>query len=106
MVDAYYGVIAPHAAAGPVGTAVCVQIDAATPNFYVQEYFHDFNVSWEKDLTTHHFACVDGYVEIPGRPGLGLDLSLDAVRTHPYTDTLDMNLFEEDWHLRRDEPGG
>ena len=33
MVDAHYGVIAPHAAAGPIGTAVCVHVDAGAPNF-------------------------------------------------------------------------
>jgi galactonate dehydratase len=45
MVDAHYGVIAPHAASGLVSTAACMQIDAGAPNFYVQEFFHDFNVS-------------------------------------------------------------
>jgi galactonate dehydratase len=103
MVDAHYGVIAPHAAAGPVGTAVCAHIDASSPNFYIQEYFDDFNVNWEKNLVTNPIPCQNGYLEIPDRPGLGLDLNWEEVRKHPYRDTLDMNLFEEDWHLRRDE---
>ncbi|HUQ91595.1 MAG TPA: mandelate racemase/muconate lactonizing enzyme family protein [Bryobacteraceae bacterium] len=103
MVDAHYGVIAPHAAAGPIGTAVCAQIDAGAPNFYIQEFFHDFNVDWEKDLVTHPLECKDGYIEISDRPGLGMDLNLEEVRKHPYNETLDMNLFQEDWHLRKQE---
>lgn len=102
MVDAYYGVIAPHAAAGPIGTAVCVHIDAGAPNFYIQEYFHDFNVGWEKDLVTGSIRCTDGYLSIPTAPGLGVDLNMAVVREHPYLDTPDMNLFEPNWHLRRD----
>ena len=39
MVDAWYGVVAPHQAQGPISTAVCVQIDACTPNLLVQELF-------------------------------------------------------------------
>jgi galactonate dehydratase len=101
MVDAHYGVIAPHAAAGPVGTTVCIHIDAGTPNFYVQEYFDEFNVAWEQDLVTTPVTCRDGYLEIPDGPGLGLDLNLDEVRKHPYTGTTEMNLFEPDWHRRR-----
>lgn len=106
MVDAHYGVIAPHAAAGPVGTAVCVHIDAGSPNFYVQEHFDDFNVTWENDLVTSPITRKDGYLEIPDATGLGLDLNLEEVKRHPYTDTPDMNLFEQDWQMRRKETAG
>jgi len=101
-VDARYGVIAPHAAAGPVGTMACIHIDAATPNFYIQEFFHDFNVSWEKDIVFPELRCVDGYIEIPDKPGLGIDLNLEEMAKHPYSPT-DVSLYEKDWHKRRTE---
>jgi len=104
MVDAHYGVIAPHAAAGPVGTAVCVHVDAGAPNFYIQEFFHDFKVGWEKELVTNSVVCTAGYLNIPDKPGLGVDLNLEVARRHPYLDTPDLNLFEADWNLRRDRP--
>ncbi|HEU4754463.1 MAG TPA: mandelate racemase/muconate lactonizing enzyme family protein, partial [Armatimonadota bacterium] len=39
MVDAFYGVVAPHNAQGPISTAMCLQLAACTPNFFVQEIF-------------------------------------------------------------------
>jgi galactonate dehydratase len=100
-VDARYGVIAPHAAAGPISTMACVHIDVATPNFYIQEYFHDFNVDWEHDIVSPRLRCVNGYIEIPEAPGLGIDLDLDELAKHPYSERTDVSLFERDWHKRR-----
>ena len=77
MVDAHYGVLAPHSAAGAIATMACVHIDAATPNFYVQEFFHEFTSNaWEKDLFTTELTLKDGYIELPTSPGLGIDLNL------------------------------
>ncbi|HET7036782.1 MAG TPA: mandelate racemase/muconate lactonizing enzyme family protein, partial [Thermomicrobiaceae bacterium] len=53
MADARYAIVAPHSAEGPIATAICVQLGAATPNFYVAEVFDDFNVGWERELVTH-----------------------------------------------------
>src|SRR5205823_2418892 len=53
MVDAFYGVVAPHNAQGPISTAMCLQLAACTPNFFVQEIFDEFNVEWERDLIDH-----------------------------------------------------
>jgi galactonate dehydratase len=89
-----------------LGTLACMHVDAGAPNFYVQEFFHDFNVPWEKDLFTHPPECREGYLDLPTRPGLGTELNLEEVRRHPYTDTLDMNLFEHDWHKRREAATG
>ena len=101
MVDAHYGVILPHSAQGPVCTLANLQIDACTPNFYMQEYFDQFNEPWEKDLLTWTPRLVDGYLEIPTTPGLGAELNLEEVKRHPYTESGRMFLFEPDWHLRQ-----
>ncbi len=105
MVDAHYGVIAPHAASSPVSTVACMHLDASTPCFYIQEYFHDFDLAWEHDLVINHPVCRNGFIEIPSGVGLGVDLDMDVVRQHPWTGETDINLFEEDWHKRRDNPG-
>jgi galactonate dehydratase len=78
-----------------------LQIAACTPNFYMQEYFDPFNVSWERDLLTWQPKLVDGYLEIPRTPGLGSDLNLEAVKAHPYHTEPDMTLWENDWQFRR-----
>ena len=52
MVDAHYGVIAPHSAQGPVCSAACVQLNASIPNFFIHELFDEFNEPWERDIVT------------------------------------------------------
>ena len=106
MVDAHYGVILPHSAQGPVCTLANIQIDVCTPNFYMQEYFEQFNEPWEKDLLTWTPKLVNGYLEIPTAPGLGADLNLEEIKRHPYHETGDMLLYEPDWHFRRSERSG
>jgi galactonate dehydratase len=106
LVDAHYGVIVPHSAQGPICTLACLQIDACTPNFYMQEYFDQFNVGWEKDLLTWNPRLVDGCLELPTAPGLGADLNLEVVKAHPYHEIGDISLWDQDWHYRREsEPG-
>jgi galactonate dehydratase len=43
LVDAHYGVVAPHSAQGPVCSAACVQLNASLPNFFIHEIFDEFN---------------------------------------------------------------
>jgi galactonate dehydratase len=104
LVDAHNGVICPHSAQGPVCTLVGLQIAACTPNHYIQEYFDQFNVGWEKDLLTWTPHLTDGYLPIPTGPGLGADLNMDVVLAHPAHEHPDFNMWQEGWHFRRDEP--
>lgn len=100
MVDAHYGVIAPHSAQGPVCSAACVQLNASLPNFFIHEIFDEFNEPWEKDIVTHPVEVVDGYIPIPSRPGLGIDLNLDEIRLHPYQPENYLPLFKPGWERR------
>ena len=102
MVDAHYGVIVPHSAQGPICTLACLHIGVCTPNAYMQEYFDQFNVGWEKDLLTWRPRLENGHLTLPTAPGLGADLNLDVVLAHPYAGT-DVMLWDEEWHLRRDQ---
>lgn len=102
LVDAHNGVVCPHSAQGPVCTLVGLQLAACTTNHYIQEYFDQFNVGWQKDLLTWTPKLVDGYLPIPNTPGLGADLNLDVIRAHPYHDHTDMNMWQEGWHFRRE----
>lgn len=100
MVDAFYGVVAPHNAQGPISTAMCLQLAACTPNFYVQEIFDEYNVEWERDLVDFSAEVVDGYLEIPDRPGLGVELNLEECGKHPYERTYFLPLFKPGWEKR------
>jgi L-alanine-DL-glutamate epimerase-like enolase superfamily enzyme len=38
-----------------------------------------------RDLVDEPVRLVDGYLQLPERPGLGLDLNEEAFADHPYT---------------------
>lgn len=101
MVDAHYGVLAPHSAQGPVCSAACVQLNASIPNFFIHEIFDEFNEPWEKEIVIHPVQVVDGYIEISDRPGLGIDLNIEEIAKHPYQQENSLPLFQAGWERRR-----
>jgi galactonate dehydratase len=100
MADAFYAQSAPHQAQGPVATAMTMHINASSPNTYMAELFDEFNVEWESQLVDHPAHVVDGYLQIPDRPGLGLDLNLDVAAQYPYREKNFLPLFDEGWERR------
>ncbi len=104
MVDAHYGVIAPHSAQGPICSAACVQLNASLPNFFIHELFDEFNEPWEKEIVIGAVEVKDGYIEIPDRPGLGIDLNVEEIAKHPYQPENYLPLFKAGWE-RRDRQG-
>jgi galactonate dehydratase len=100
MAEAHGIVAAPHQAQGPVCTAACVQLSASCPNFYLQEIFDEFNVDWEERIATPPTHVVDGFIEVPTRPGLGISLDLDEIGKHPYQPSAYLPLFRSGWELR------
>ena len=100
MIDAHYGVIAPHSAQGPICSAACVQLNASTPNFYIHEIFDEFNEPWEREIVTNPVTVVNGYIPIPDRPGLGVDLNLEEIAKHPYRPENAIPLFKPGWEKR------
>jgi galactonate dehydratase len=105
MVDAHYGIVAPHNAQGPISSAVCMQFAACTPNFFIQEMFDEFNVPWEARLVTRMTEVKDGYIDIPTEPGIGVDLNFDILDEHPYQEAGYMALFRRGWEQRQGELG-
>ncbi|HET8524993.1 MAG TPA: mandelate racemase/muconate lactonizing enzyme family protein [Thermomicrobiales bacterium] len=103
LCDAHYAVVAPHQAQGPISTATCIQIDACTPNFLIQELFDEFNVEWERELVTNPPVVTDGRVAIPDGPGLGVDLNWSEVEKHPYQSQNFLPLFAPGWERREGE---
>jgi galactonate dehydratase len=106
MVDAHYGVIAPHSAQGPVCSAACVQLNASIPNFFIHEIFDEFNETWEKLIVTNPVEVINGYIEISDRPGLGIDLNIEEIRKHPYRQENYLPLFKPGWERRESVRAG
>ena len=74
MAEAYYATLAPHCPLGPISLAACLQLDAATPNFLVQEQVH-----LGEGYLRQPFVMQDGYLPLPTKPGLGIELDEEAV---------------------------
>lgn len=100
MVDAHYGVVAPHSAQGPVCSAACVQLNACLPNFFIHEIFDEFNEPWEGEIVMNGVTVEKGYIAISDRPGLGIDLNLEEIARHPYQPEHYLPLFQPGWERR------
>ncbi|MEU6038361.1 mandelate racemase/muconate lactonizing enzyme family protein [Actinomadura sp. NPDC047616] len=98
--ETHYVQVAPHNVGGPVLTAATLQLGVCVPNFKILEHFNDFADAPIKKVATGAPEVVDGYFPLPDRPGLGVELDLDAVAEFPRQHA-DFDLFAEDWHLRR-----
>lgn len=83
MAEAHYVSVAPHNPCGPIATAVNVHFAASTTNFLILEYHAD-DEGPRRDIVDEPMKLVNGYLEIPDKPGLGIDLNLDALARYPF----------------------
>jgi galactonate dehydratase len=74
MAEAYYAAIAPHCPLGPIALAACIQLDASIPNFVAQEH-----ASLGEGYLKEPFMLKDGFVDLPTKPGLGIELDEEAM---------------------------
>ena len=82
LADLYYIPFASHNVSTPVGTMAACHTCASMRNFLVME-FHSQDIPWWSDLVTGGAPVIkDGYVELPDRPGLGLELNDEVARAH------------------------
>ena len=84
MAEAYDMAAAPHAPYGPVALAATLQVDACTPNVFIQEQSLGIHYNKGFDLldfikNKEVFQYEDGYVKLPELPGLGLDMDIDKI---------------------------
>ena len=83
MADTYYIPFAPHNPSGPVANAATLQLAACCPNFNILEIMYS-DVTWRADVTDEDLHYEDGYIIIPDKPGLGIELNEEACLAHPY----------------------
>jgi galactonate dehydratase len=82
MADADGVAVAPHNPSGPVSTAATVQACAVLKNFRLLEYQWG-EAAWRHDLLSPPERFANGGIEVPDRPGFGVDLNDTLVRAHP-----------------------
>ena len=84
MAVAYDVAVAPHCPLGPIALSACVQLDACTPNVFIQEQSLGIHYNKGADLLDYLrdksvFIYKDGFIEIPTAPGLGIEVNEEAV---------------------------
>lgn len=91
MAEAHHVQIVPHNPLSPIGLAACLQLAAAVPNFAIQEYATGFEAGIFESRPEHLGSNIvdkvplplNGFVDIPSGPGLGMTLLPDAQRIRP-----------------------
>lgn len=85
MAETFDIAVAPHAPYGPIALAATLQVDACTPNVFIQEQSLGIHYNKGFDLldfvnNKEIFEYKDGYVNLPDKPGLGLELNEDLIK--------------------------
>lgn len=80
MAEAYDVALALHCPLGPIALAANLQLDAVCHNAFIQEQSLGIHYNAGNDLLDYVtdrsvFAYEDGYVMIPGGPGLGIEVN-------------------------------
>lgn len=83
MAEAQYILVAPHNPMSPLATAVNVHFAASTPNFHILEYAAPVAGARKDVLKEPLMVKKDGYLEIPNRPGWGVELNEEAFKSMP-----------------------
>jgi galactonate dehydratase len=81
MAEAYYVQVAPHSPQGPVSTAASAHLGMAIPNFLILEFVR--SQTYRDRVLREAWTVHDGYLEVPDRPGLGVDLDEEALLASP-----------------------
>ena len=86
MAEPHYVGISPHGwNSTGIGAAAAVHASAVMPNFLIYEYMvHAEAVS--KDITKGYNQPVDGYLELPTGPGLGIEIDEEKLKKYPFQD--------------------
>ena len=84
MAEAYDVALAPHCPLGPIALSACLNVDATCYNAAIQEQSIGIHYNVGKSVLDYvknqeDFAFVDGYVQLPRRPGLGVDVNKELV---------------------------
>ncbi|MBQ4160877.1 MAG: galactonate dehydratase [Clostridia bacterium] len=84
MAEAKHLMVSFHNPSGPISNAAILQLAATVPNFIIHEIMLT-DGSFRKKITNEEVVFDDGYILIPDKPGLGIDVNIDEVLARPYT---------------------
>ena len=84
LAEAYDVALAPHCPLGPVALASCLNVDAVSYNAVIQEQSMGIHYNVGKSVLDYvknqeDFEFIDGYVNLPKLPGLGVDVNKELI---------------------------
>jgi galactonate dehydratase len=84
LAETYYTAVAPAPGLGPVSTAAAIHLAATLPNFFIQQIpWSEGDAGMRSELAGTPIETVkDGYLALPSGPGLGVNVSEDALRRY------------------------
>ena len=81
--ESRYIPFAPHNPSGPVANAATLQLAASCPNFSILEIMYS-DVDYRCDITNEQLVYHDGFIKIPDKAGLGIEIHEKECLNHPY----------------------
>ena len=91
--SAFVGVF-PHLMGSPINMATYVQLDAAIPNYFLQEAYPAADAL--NEILETPLVRDGGYVVVPDRPGIGLEIREEKLARFPYRPHTIRGWFRED----------
>ncbi|HYM13815.1 MAG TPA: enolase C-terminal domain-like protein [Bryobacterales bacterium] len=87
--------MAPHACEGPIGATATLHVDSAMPNFVVQEICSGVEPGEKEKIWAEWFGfpamrMANGFFPLPEKPGLGFELTEQALAKYPFGGTRPM----------------
>jgi galactonate dehydratase len=83
MAEAVSVGVAPHNPLGPIAGAAALHFAVSTPNHLIQEEMVGA-VPWYFEVVKGPIEMVDGCWQVPGAPGLGVEVDEGVAARHPY----------------------
>lgn len=84
MADPYNILVSPHNFnSNLIGLAAMVHMSAAIPNFLIGELFLTVDEG-SSAIAAERLTVTDGFIDLPTKPGLGVDVDMAALEQHPY----------------------
>lgn len=80
MAHTYYTPFAPHCVVSPIGTMATCHVCAAVPNFLVLEWHWISRLELWRNFVREGDIISKGFVTLPDRPGIGVEMNEDAAR--------------------------
>jgi galactonate dehydratase len=85
MAEAYYVPVSPHDASGPINVMAGAHVMMTVPNFYKLETMRSKLTAYDAFIT-QPLVCVDGKLQVPRIPGLGIEMNVEYLRTYAFAE--------------------